>query len=255
MAATARQRLIRALCAFLATLTAAHAGSLEKGLEFYQRGEYADAGVALARAARGAPEQAAFLVGYMHAAGLGRARNDLEARSWFLRGAAVQDPRCQFNLGLFAAQGRAGRRSDREARDWFRKAAEQGNQRAQFTLGLFLEQGRGGPEDPTQAAVWYFRAATLGMAQAQYNLAMLYLTGRGVDLNPERAAEWLERAADKGLARAQYDYAVLQTRGLGTLKDLPAARLRFQEAASADDDPDSARMARSALRRLDARLP
>jgi localization factor PodJL len=51
--------------------------------------------------------------------------------------------------------------------------------------------------------------------------------------DPEKAVLWMARAAGQGLAPAQYRFANLTEKGIGTAKDVNAARGMYEQAAAA----------------------
>ncbi len=173
-----RYLIIVALAVVLALPVAAQ--NFEKGMEAYQRGDYA----AALREWRPLAEQ-----------GLAMA---------------------QFNLGLMYNFGRGIPQDDAEAMRWYRTAAEQGLADAQFRLGymyalgnnyvlfsadLFNDEealqsaGRDVPQDDAEAVKWYRNAAEQGYAPAQHGLGVMYDTGRGVPQDDVQAHLWLNLAA------------------------------------------------------------
>ena len=60
----------------------------------------------------------------------------------------------------FAGQGVA--RNDAEARKWFLLAAQAGDSGGQASLGRMYANGEGGPKDPVKGYIWYSVAADGG---------------------------------------------------------------------------------------------
>lgn len=133
----------------------------------------------------------------------------------FRSGAETNDVNCQYNLALMYEQGIGVAKDEKEARTWYRKAAELGNSNAQFNLGVLYENGRGGEVDFAQANQWYRRAAVQGDALAIGNLGMLYLRGDGVKVDKIAGVALLLRSATLDSSPENYAKRNLAaTRGL-----------------------------------------
>ena len=103
---------------------------LKKGMEAYQKGDYATAlSIWLPLAEQG----------------------DAEAQNW---------------LGVMYDYGDGVTQDDKEAANWFRKAAEQGNAGAQNNLGSRYILGKGVIQDIVLAHMWYDIAASNGNENA-----------------------------------------------------------------------------------------
>ena len=76
----------------------------------------------------------------------------------------------QFNLGVMYEKGRGVPQDDKTAVKWLTLAAKQGDARAQYNLGWMSDKGRGTPQDYKNALKWYRLAAEQGYAPAQKNL-------------------------------------------------------------------------------------
>jgi hypothetical protein len=88
--------------------------------------------------------------------------NYTEAVNWFRKAAEQGLVAAQCNLGLCYALGRGVAKDESEGVNWFRKAAEQGHARAQYYLGVCYERGRGVAKDESEAVNWYRKAAEQG---------------------------------------------------------------------------------------------
>lgn len=160
--------------------------------------------------------EARYLLGALHADGLGVARDDEQALHWYREAAEMGSARAQFQTGRFLATGRAGAADPAAALAWYQRAAAQGNAEAQLALGHALLRGEGTQIDPVQGRYWLLRAARQGQAQAQLQLgALTEAAGQPAD-----ALVWYELAAGNGLDEAQ----------------VQAQRLRMQLPASAVSD-------------------
>ena len=106
----------------------------------------------------------------------------------------------QFSLGWLYEDGRGVTQNHKEAVKWYRKAAEQGYEDAQFNLGLMYSQGKGVLQDYKEAVKWYRKAAEQGFEDAQFNLGVMYMNGQGVLQNNIYAYIWVNIAASSGNA-------------------------------------------------------
>ena len=140
----------------------AFSADFQKGLDAYQRGDYATA----LREWKPLAEQ-----GYASA---------------------------QYNLGLMYDKGQGVPQIYDTAVNWYRIAAEQGNALAQFNLGVMYEKGLGVPQNDKTAVKWYRLSAKQGDADAQYNLGLMYDKGKGVVQDYIRAHMWFNIGASSG---------------------------------------------------------
>ena len=140
----------------------AFSADYQKGLDAYQRGDYATA-----------------------------------LREW--KPLAEQgNASAQYNLGLMYEKGLGTPQIYNTAVNWYRIAAEQGNALAQFNLGVMYEKGLGVPQNDKTAVKWYRLSAKQGDADAQYNLGLMYDKGQGVPQDYVRAHMWFNIAASSG---------------------------------------------------------
>ena len=140
----------------------AFSADYQKGLDAYQRGDYATA-----------------------------------LREW--KPLAEQgNASAQYNLGLMYEKGLGTPQIYNTAVNWYRIAAEQGNALAQFNLGVMYEKGLGVPQNDKTAVKWYRLSAKQGDADAQYNLGLMYDKGKGVVQDYIRAHMWFNIGASSG---------------------------------------------------------
>jgi uncharacterized protein len=104
----------------------------------------------------------------------------------------------QFNLGQMYRRGDRVPQDYKTAVKWYRLAAEQGYAFAQYNLGVMYEKGLGVPQDYKTAVKWYKLAAKQGNAPAQYNLGLMYAMGTGVIKDNVYAHMWWNIAASSG---------------------------------------------------------
>jgi TPR repeat protein len=76
-------------------------------------------------------------------------------------------PRAQYRLGVMYAYGILVTKDYKKAHEWYEKAARQGNAQAAYELGLMYEIGRGVVEDRHMAAYWYQQGALRGHGPSQ----------------------------------------------------------------------------------------
>lgn len=142
------------------------AQDLGKGLEAYNRGDYATALREWIPLAERGNRNAQFNLGRMHENGKGMPQNDAKAISWYGKAAEQGHELAQFNLGGIYRFSQSIPRDYTEAAHWYRKAAEQGNEGAQLMLGSMYYNGRGLPQDDVLAHMWFSLAAAQGSSLA-----------------------------------------------------------------------------------------
>ena len=103
--------------------------------------------------------------------------------------------KAQYNLGVMYDNGRGVPQDYKEAIKWYRRSAEQGHASAQTNLGVMYKNGEGVPQDYKQAIKWYQRAADQGHASAQNNLSVMYGKGQGVYQDYVLAYVWVNLAS------------------------------------------------------------
>ena len=112
------------------------------------------------------------------------------------------DADAQNNLGLMYTKGYGVTQDYKEAVKWFRKSAEQGHSKAQYSLGVMYTNGDGVTQDYKEAVKWYRKSAEQGYAKAQNNLGVMYDNGNGVLQDNVYAHMWFNIAASNGDANA-----------------------------------------------------
>ena len=119
----------------------------------------------------------------------------------------------QFNLGLMYEKGRGVPQDYKTAMKWYRLAAEQGDADSQFNSTDFqkgLDAAQKG-DFATALKEWKL-AAKQGYASAQSNLGVMYEKVQGVPQDYKTAVKWYRLAAEQGLAKSQYNLARMSTR-------------------------------------------
>ena len=175
----------------------------------------------------------------------------------------------QTNLGLMYDDGKGVPEDHAEAVKWYRLAAEQGDGSAQFNLGSMYNIGRGVPEDHAEALKWFRRAAEQGLANAQFIIGNIYqgmggtfanrdasdedkmiavvfgqhdYAGLGVPRDDIEAAKWYSKAAEQGLSIAQRHICVMYQHGLGVPQDYVEAHM-WCSLVERSDNPGLAEIA------------
>ena len=92
----------------------------------------------------------------------------------FQQAAEQGDPIAQYKLGVCYDNGEGVTKDPQEAVKWYRKAAEQGYARAQYNLGVCYDNGQGVTKDLQEAVKWYRKAAEQGKDQGQISMGDCY---------------------------------------------------------------------------------
>lgn len=157
---------------------------------------------------------------------IARAMHDYEdARRWAEKAAPHSTP-ARFLLGELHADGLGVKRDDAAALQWFRQAAEAGHAESQYRTASLLALGQGAPRDVAAAQDWYRRAAEQNHAGAQYALGTQLLE-QGAR---EQGRDWLLKAARQGLGEAMLQLGRIEARGMLGRIDRPRALVWYQLA-------------------------
>ena len=108
------------------------------------------------------------------------------------------DAVAQYNLGLMYRNGQGVPQDDKTAVKWYTLSAEQGDAFAQVNLGIMYDLGQGVPQDDKTAVKWYTLAAEQGDSDAQVNLGFMYAYGEGVIEDIVYAHMWANISASNG---------------------------------------------------------
>ncbi len=160
------------------------------------------------------------------------AGNYTEAAKWYRKAAEQGLAEAQFNLGVCYKKGEGVPQSYSEAVKWYRKAAEQGLAEAQYNLGVCYKKGEGVPQSYSEAVKWYRKAAEQGLAEAQFNLGLCYENGDGVTQSDAEAMNWYRKAAEQGLADAQFFLGLCYENGDGVTQSDAEAMKWYRKAAN-----------------------
>ena len=147
--------------------------------------------------------------------------NPKHAAAVCLRQAKEGDAIAQTDIGKMYAEGRGVEQDFVEAKAWFEKATAQNQPDGIYNLGLMYANGEGVTQDYAEAVKWYRIAADLGQSDAQNSLGLRYKKGEGVGQDYVQAYKWFAlslvhaaRPADRAMAIANRDaVAKLMTPG------------------------------------------
>ena len=157
-----------------------------------------------------------------------------------LRAKAQQgDPDAQFQLGIAQDQGVGVAKDQSEAASWYRKAAEKGHAPAQNSLGSMYQHGEGVTLDNAEAVQWYRKSADQGFVEAYTNLGYMYDFGLGVPQDKQKAFELYHQGAEKGSLNGMLDLGVSYWQGQGCPKNIVQAywwldQARYRTQSSPD---------------------
>ena len=160
------------------------------------------------------------------------------------------DAEAQYMLGIRYYNGIGVAKDQAQAVSWWRKAAAQGDTNAQFNLGFCYTYGEGVAKDHVEAAKWYRKAADQGHTKAQDKLGYCYAAGEGVEKNEAQALKWFRKAshgyavhtsaealkffrkaAEGGNAEAQYEMGLACDDNLDSAFDRTESIKWFRKAA------------------------
>ena len=113
------------------------------------------------------------------------------------------DADAQSNLGFMYHHGEGVIQDYKEAIRLYRLAAEQGVAVAQYNLGILYLRGEGVIQDYKESVKWWRLAAEQGHASAQARLGASYLLGLGVIKDNVYAHMWYNIAASNGWENAK----------------------------------------------------
>ncbi len=207
--------------------------ALARGNDRFAARDYAGANSAFHDAVRLGSPEAAWMLGFLYANGLGVPKDAQEALHWYRRAAEGGHAGAMFDLAGMFAEGQGVPKNAEEAVRWYRRAAEAGHGRAMYGLATMYANGQGVAKDSREVLRWFHRAAEVGLATAMASLGETYLYGRGVVKDEEEAARWFRRAADAGDALAMFNMGALYASGQGVPRDDKEAVRWYRAGADA----------------------
>lgn len=218
----ARQMLRLLFLSFVLSLSLLYADAqsdYNKGLNFYNKKEYAKAFQLYKSLAEQGHSMSQYSLGVLYTEGHGVTQDFNEAVRWYTKAAEQGNASAQYNLGLMHANAQGVEQDYREAIRWFTKAGEQNVSDAQYNLGIMYTKGQGVGQDYHEAIQWFTKAGEQGHVSAQFNLGVIYRTGKGVTQNYSEAVRWYTKAAEQGEPSSQLYLGLLYAKGHGVAQD------------------------------------
>jgi TPR repeat protein len=186
----------------------------------------------LRRLADGGNAYVMYRLGRMHAAGIGVARDDLEAVRWYRKGADAGNPNAMSALAQMLLEGRGTGKDPQEAMKWLKAASDKGNLDAMHSLGLIHLEGKLTSKDGLEAARLLTKGAEAGHTPSMVDLGLMYDNGNGVQQDFAKAAQWYKRAADLGHSAGMVNLGFLHARGKGVEQNDAVAVSWYRKAAA-----------------------
>ena len=152
-------------------------GLIREGLDFYDKGNYANALKRWKLASEVGSREADFLLGFLYD---GVLQNDKKALLFFTKAASSGHIQAQINVGLKYEKGEGTNIDKKKALQWYSKAAFNQNDIAQFRLASLLQEEFGKFKE---SHFWFSKSAQLGNPEAHLALATNFILGRGAEKN------------------------------------------------------------------------
>jgi TPR repeat protein len=130
--------------------------------------------------------------------------------SFFIIATTAATLHAQFNLGVMYYMGEAGKQDYAQAKQWFEKATAQNNPRAEFNLGVMYYRGEGMAIDAKKALDLFTKAAEQNFNEAQFNVAVMLAKGEGTPQDIARAYAWFMLAKENGNPRVDETISELE---------------------------------------------
>ncbi len=133
---------------------------LHKGIDAYNKGNYAAALKIIRPLAEGKNSEAQYYLGRMYQKGQGVDKDLEQAEKWYRLAAEGGHAKAQYKIAFGYAFGVGGLdQNDAKAREWLQKSAENGYRKAQKMLARAYQHGKLGlTADPERADYWFAQA-------------------------------------------------------------------------------------------------
>lgn len=151
-----------ALVLSIVCLTAPAWADFKKGMDAYQRGDFATALGEWQPLAEQGQAIAQYQLGLLYANGKGVEKDDAKARKWYEKSAIQGHTEAQVNFGILLLYARGGQQDYKMAMYYLRLSANKGHDLAQRKLGQMYEHGDGVQQDYVKAYMWYSLGAAKG---------------------------------------------------------------------------------------------
>ena len=163
---------------------------------------------------------------------------DPDKANFLIRAAAEEGfAPAQVACGRLAEAGGEDKGDMAEARSWYEKAAAQDNPDGLLALARFYDNGIAGPRDPAKGFDACRRAAIAGSLLAVNEIGVRYQKGQGVEADAIAAIGWFTVAAQRGLAASQVNLGNCYEVGKGVLQDFDQAGAHYAAAAKQNFGP------------------
>lgn len=152
----------------------------------YKAEEYQKARMKAEKSLEGGFSGAAFLLGLIYEEGKGVALNLFTAFKYYLKGAQMDNPVCQYYLSLAYKEGKGCIKDAALALKWLKTAAENGDTDAMTDWGYHC-CAEIDPPRFSEGFDYFSKAAERGHSRAKLMLALCYENGWGVKMNLNQA--------------------------------------------------------------------
>ena len=203
-------------------------GLIREGLDFYDKGNYANALKSWKLASEVGSREADFLLGFLYD---GVLQNDKQALFFFTKAASSGHIQAQINVGLKYEKGEGTNIDKKKALQWYSKAAFNQNNIAQFRLASLLQEDFGKVKE---SHFWFSKSAQLGNPEAHLALATNFILGRGVE-------------KDLTLAHVSCNLATLLSRDISSISRSIQLRTELETKMSADQIKRAEQLSRKCI--------
>ena len=154
-----------------------------------------------------------------------------EARDWFEKAAAQNQPEALLSLARFYDGGVGGLEvSLQKGFDFCFRAAKAGSVVAMNEMGVRYQKGAGVRQDSVAAIGWFTLGAQHGLPAALVNLGNCYEVGNGVRQDYDQAGRHYAAAAKQNFGPAQFLLGEMIEQGKGTPTNLAHAYVLYTRA-------------------------
>ena len=173
-----------------------------------------------------------------------------EARDWFEKAAAQNQPEALLALARFYDSGLGGLDANpQKGFDLCLRAAKAGSVVAMNEMGVRYQRGAGVRQDNMAAIGWFTIGAQHGQPAALVNLGNCYETGNGVRQDLDLAGRHYAAAAKQNFGPAQFLLGQMIEKGKGTEVNLAHAYVLYTRAG-AQKNPEAAKRAEAIKAKL-----
>jgi uncharacterized protein len=230
------------IAVLLGSAGVSESADLRKGLDAYEKEDYATALRELKPLAEQGNADAQNKLGLMYRLRQGVSEDyKISVKFWRQLATEQGNALAMHHLGWLYQQGKGVSRNNKIAEKWWTLAAKQGLYNALFYKWLLNVLGPKEIQEKVfarlfhnlsvssgigiydNAVYWYLLAAEQGHADAQSNLAQIYSYGKGVPQDYKTAVKWFKLAAEQGHTHAQYNLGFMYEKGQVVTQDVKTA--------------------------------